>query len=85
VTCPAGRGEHSHATAAATSSTVAILRSAIVAVTRATAAGSRASAVIGDTVQPGATTLTRAPGAVRTTSFFSDSAKPWAMAALAAA
>jgi hypothetical protein len=40
---------------------------------------------MGETVHPGATTLTRAAGAVRTTSFLSDSARPCAIAALAAA
>jgi hypothetical protein len=61
------------------------LRSAIVAVTCATVSSVRSAAVIGDTVQPGATTFTRADGAVRTTSFLSERASPWAIAALEAA
>ena len=69
----------------AMSSVDATLRSAIVAVTSATASSVSRSAVIGDTVQPGATTFTRASGASRTTSFLSESARPWAIAAFAAA
>jgi hypothetical protein len=85
VTWPAAVGEASQTIARAMSSASATLRSAMVAVTRSTTAGSRSSAVIGVTVHPGATTLTRAFGASRTTSFFSDSIRPWAMPAFAAA
>ena len=85
VTCPAARGEQSHVTAEATSSAVATLRSGIVAVTCASVASVSSPAVIGETVQPGATTFTRARGALATISFFNDSASPCAIAALAAA
>ena len=51
----------------------------MVAVTRATSASVSDASVIGDTVQPGATTLTRA-GAI---SFLSESSRPCPMAALA--
>jgi hypothetical protein len=57
------------------------LRSAIVAVTCSTTASVSDPSVIGDTVQPGATTFTRAGAS----SFLSESARPWPIAALAAA
>ena len=84
VTWPAAVGEHRKTIARATSSAVATLRSGIVAVTRATVSSVSADAVIGDTVQPGATTLTRASGACSTISFFSVSNMPCAIAAFAA-
>ena len=49
------------------------------------ASGSTWPRVIGDSVQPGATALTRARGATRVTSFFSDSSSPPCSAAFAAA
>ena len=73
--------EHSQATVRATSSARATLRSGIVAVTRSTTASVSDASVIGDTVQPGATTLTRAGAS----SFLSDSSRPWPIAAFAAA
>src|SRR6266498_4421004 len=64
----------------------ATLRRAIVRVTRRTRSGSvRVERVIGDSVQPGQTALTRPSGAIRTISFFRLSRKPWARADLAAA
>ena len=83
--CPEASGEHRNAIVRAMSSAEATFRRAIVAVTAATVSSVRSRAVIGDTVQPGATTLTRASGASRTTSFLRESASPWAIAALAAA
>ena len=85
LTCPLAACEQSTTIWRATSSAWATLRSAIVAVTCATVASSRSAAVIGDTVHPGATTFTRAPGASRTSSFFSDRHRPAAIAAFAAA
>src|SRR3954447_21419012 len=81
VMCPAARSESRNATVRAMSSVRATLRSGIVAVTLSTSSSVSDASVIGDTVQPGATTLTRA-GAI---SFLSDSRRPWPMAALAAA
>ena len=81
VTCPAARSESRNATERAMSSVRATLRSGIVAVTRSTSSSVSDASVIGDTVHPGATTLTRA-GAI---SFLSDSSRPWPIAALAAA
>ncbi len=86
VTWPETRSDASTATCQATSSAVASLRSAIVRVTRGTRVGSaRAERVIGVTVQPGQTALTRPAGAAWTISFFSERVRPYTMAALAAA
>ena len=64
---------------------LATLRSAIVRVARSTTPVGELARVIVDAVQPGATAFTRARGATRTTSFFSESRKPDASAAFAAA
>ncbi|MGC5653010.1 UNVERIFIED_CONTAM: hypothetical protein QYM44_02945 [Kocuria sp. CPCC 205315] len=71
---PEATGEASHTIAAATSSGVASLFSGLVAVARSAAAGSGAAPPV--SVQPGATTLTRPSGAMRTISFFSVRANP---------
>ena len=57
VMWPAVLGEQSQAIALATSVVSPIRRSAIVAVTGRRAPGVRSDAVMGDTVQPGATTF----------------------------
>ena len=85
VTWPDSSSEASTTTARATSSGAATLRSAIVRVTRSTTASSSEPRVIGEYVQPGATALTRARGAIRTISFFRLSSRPTWIADFAAA
>ena len=85
VTWPDRTGEARATTWPATSSGWATLRSAIVLEILRIASGSTCPRVIGDSVQPGATTFTRAFGARRTTSFFSERRSPCATADFAAA
>ena len=82
---PDSSSEASTTTWVATSSGCATFRSAIVRVMRPTCSSVSAARVIGDTVQPGATTFTRARGATRTTSFFRLSSSRCAIADFAAA
>ena len=65
LTWPERTSEASTTTWAATSSGCATFRSAIVREIRRTASASTSPRVIGDSVQPGATALTRARGATR--------------------
>lgn len=85
VTCPAATGEATQTIADATSSSRATFRKDIVAVARVNASSSSARPDIGSVVQPGATTLTRPFGASLAISFLSVAAKPYAIAAFAAA
>jgi len=73
---PERRSEASTTTWAATSSGWATLRSGIVREIRATSSSSTSPRVMGDSVQPGQTALTRPPGAIRTISFLRLSSRP---------
>jgi hypothetical protein len=75
-TWPERVSEASTTTWAAMSSGVATFRSGIVFVILRTRSSSSSPRVIGECVQPGATAFTRASGAMRATSFFSESRRP---------
>src|SRR5262249_41264930 len=85
VTWPERVSEASTTTCAATSSGCATLRSAIVRVTARTCSGSTCPRVIGVSVQPGATALTRPRGAILPISFLTPSSTPPPIPAFSAA